>query len=106
MIERKEYLEQLEFWRNKDIIKVITGIRRCGKSTLLKLYQDKLMSQGIQEEQIITINFEDMDFEDLLDCKKLYQYIKEKIIPNTDMYIFLDEVQKSINMRMLSIVCL
>lgn len=94
MIERKEYLEQLDFWKNKNIIKVITGIRRSGKSTLLRMYQERLMAQNIRLEQIISINFEDMDFEELLDYRNLYQYIKERIIPNTDMYIFLDEIQK------------
>ena len=94
MIERKEYLEQLEFWKNKDIIKVITGIRRCGKSTLLKLYQERLISQEIMSDQIISINFEDMDFENLLDYRELYKYIKDRMIPDKDMYIFLDEIQK------------
>lgn len=94
MIERKEYLDQLESWKDKQIIKVITGIRRCGKSTVLKLFQQKLIASGVKEEQIISINFEDMEFEELLDYKKLYQYIKERIIQDKQMYIFLDEVQK------------
>ena len=80
MIERKEYLRQLESWKDKHIIKVITGIRRCGKSTLLKQFQSKLIENGISKEQIISINFEDMQFEDLLDYKNLYQFIKSKII--------------------------
>lgn len=94
MIERKEYLRQLESWKDKHIIKVITGIRRCGKSTLLKQFQSKLIENGISKEQIISINFEDMQFDDLLDYKKLYQFIKRKIIEDKKMYIFLDEVQK------------
>ena len=94
MIERKEYLRQLESWKDKHIIKVITGIRRCGKSTLLKQFQSKLIENGISKEQIISINFEDMQFEDLLDYKNLYQFIKSKIIEDKKMYIFLDEVQK------------
>ena len=94
MIERKEYLRQLESWKDKHIIKVITGIRRCGKSTLLKQFQSKLIEDGISKEQIISINFEDMQFEDLLDYKNLYQFIKSKIIEDKKMYIFLDEVQK------------
>ena len=94
MIERKEYLSQLESWKDKHIIKVVTGIRRCGKSTLLKQFQNKLIENGVSKEQIISINFEDMQYEDLLDYKKLYQFIKSKIIEGKKMYIFLDEVQK------------
>lgn len=88
MIERKEYLRQLESWKDKHIIKVITGIRRCGKSTLLKQFQSKLIENGISKEQIVSINFEDMQFEDLLDYKNLYQFIKSKIIEDKKMYIF------------------
>lgn len=94
MIERKEYLDQLELWKDKQIIKVITGIRRCGKSTLLEQFQRKLRNSGIAEEQIISINFEDMQFEKLLDYQNLYYYIQDRIMEDTKMYIFLDEVQK------------
>ena len=79
MIIRKEYLEQLRQWQNEKIIKVITGIRRCGKSTLLKEFQELLIEQGISEEQIISINFEDLAYEELQDYKKLYKYIEERI---------------------------
>lgn len=92
MIERKEYLNQLESWKDKQIIKVITGIRRCGKSTLLRQFQDRLIKNGVSQTQIISINFEDMQFEDLLDYKNLYKYIQDQIIENVKMYIFLDEV--------------
>lgn len=94
MIERKEYLNQLESWKDKQIIKVITGIRRCGKSTLLRQFQDRLIKNGVSQTQIISINFEDMQFEDLLDYKNLYKYIQDKIIKDVKMYIFLDEIQK------------
>ena len=59
------------------LIKVVTGIRRCGKSTLLEIYQNWLLDQGIDERQIISINFEDIDFEELTDYRKLYEYLKE-----------------------------
>lgn len=94
MIERTAYLQRLFAWKNKDIIKVITGIRRCGKSTLLNQYQNQLLKDGVQPDQIIAINFEDMEYESLLDYKKLYSYLKEHILPNKEMYIFLDEIQK------------
>ena len=76
MVIRKEYLSRLLAWKNEQVIKVVTGIRRCGKSTLLKQFQDRLVEDGVSQEQIISINFEDLDYEDLLDYKALYAYIK------------------------------
>lgn len=93
MIERKEYLKQLLSWKDQSIIKVLTGIRRCGKSTILKLYQEYLLNNGIDPSQIISINFEELEYEDLQDYKKLYQYIKDRLAENKMMYIFLDEIQ-------------
>ncbi len=93
MIERKEYLSELISLREKQIIKVVTGVRRCGKSTLFKLYQDYLLSTGVLPEQIISINLEDLDFEELLDYKKLYAYIKDRLCKDKYTYIFLDEIQ-------------
>ncbi|WP_455719788.1 ATP-binding protein [Agathobacter sp.] len=93
MVERKEYLDQLWAWKDEQLIKVVTGIRRCGKSTLLKQFQNRLQNTGIGEEQIISINFEDLDNEPLLDYKELYRYIKERLCENKMNYIFLDEIQ-------------
>lgn len=93
MIERKEYLQQLNDWKEKGIIKVITGIRRSGKTTLLRLFIQKLLDSGVEDFQIIYTNFEDMEYEELLDYKKLYAYIKSKSVENKTMYLFLDEVQ-------------
>ncbi len=93
MIERKEYLKQLLSWKDQSIIKVLTGIRRCGKSTILKLYQEYLLNNGIDPSQIISINFEELEYEDLQDYKKLYQYIKDRLVENKMTYIFLDEIQ-------------
>lgn len=94
MVIRKNYLNKLISWKDHDIIKVITGIRRCGKSTLLMQFQDYLKDQGVMDEQIISINLEDLKFEDLLDYRSLYEYIESKILPGKRMYIFLDEIQK------------
>lgn len=94
MVIRKEYLSRLLAWKNEQVIKVVTGIRRCGKSTLLKQFQDLLLEEGVSQEQIISINFEDLDYEDLLDYKALYAYIKERLCPDKMTYIFLDEIQK------------
>ena len=78
---------------NSISLKVVTGIRRCGKSVLLEQYQDRLRAAGVEAEQIISINFEDLDYEDLLDYKALYQYIKERLCGGKMTYIFLDEIQ-------------
>ena len=72
MVIRKSYLNQLMVWKNEQVIKVVTGIRRCGKSTLLKQFQDHLLQEGVSQEQIMSINFEDLGYEDLLDYKCMY----------------------------------
>lgn len=94
MIERKEYMQRLLSWKDEQVIKVVTGIRRCGKSTLLKQYQTYLLEHGVAEEQIISVNFEELEYEHLLDYRVLYQYIRERLNPDQITYIFLDEVQK------------
>ena len=93
MIERKEYLEKLKKWKDKDLIKVITGIRRCGKSTLFELYIDYLKSIGIEDNNIISVNIENTDNE-FDTYKELYKYVKEQIKDKKQYYVFLDEVQK------------
>ena len=92
-IKRDNYLSILKNFKDQQIIKVITGIRRCGKSTLLEIFQDYLKENGVEEKQIISINFENADYEELLDRKKLYEYIKERLVKNKKTYVFLDEVQ-------------
>ena len=76
MVERKEYLEHLIQWKDEQVIKVVTGIRRCGKSTLLLQYQEWLKASGVSDEQIVTINFEELEYEELQDYKKLYAYLQ------------------------------
>ncbi|MDE7211669.1 MAG: ATP-binding protein [Lachnospiraceae bacterium] len=94
MVHRKEYLEKLLSWKDEQVIKVVTGIRRCGKSTLLLQYQQYLLQNGVLPEQIVLINFEELEYEHLLNYKALYQYIKERLCPDKTNYIFLDEIQK------------
>ena len=94
MVIRNEYLQQLLTWKDEQVIKVVTGIRRCGKSTLLKQYQDHLRGTEVTDEQIISINFEELEYEHLLDYKTLYQYIKDRLCTDKTTYIFLDEIQK------------
>ncbi|WDF26162.1 ATP-binding protein [Fusobacterium polymorphum] len=92
-IDREEYLDFLIKSKDKKIIKVVSGVRRCGKSTLFEIYKDYLLKNDVEQNQIISINFEDMDYEELTDYKKLYEYIKSKIIEDKKNYIFLDEIQ-------------
>ena len=92
-IDRKEYLDFLVKSKDRQIIKVVSGVRRCGKSTLFEIYKDFLLENGVAKNQIISINFEDMDYKELTDYKKLYKYIKSKMIEDKRNYIFLDEIQ-------------
>ena len=93
-INRETYLSILKNFKDQQIIKVITGIRRCGKSTLLEMFQDYLKENGVDEKQIVSINFEDADYEEMQDRKKLYEFLKSKLVKGKKTYIFLDEIQK------------
>ena len=92
-LERKEYLDKLIGFRDKQLIKVVTGVRRCGKSTLLEIYQDYLRANGVKEEQIIAVNLEDFDFFALREPAALHRYIKERLVPGKMTYVFVDEIQ-------------
>lgn len=92
MIERTEYLEELKRWKGKDLIKVVTGIRRCGKSTLFELFINYLKENNINEDQIMHINLEDANY-DFKGYKELYDYINNRLDTKKQYYIFLDEVQ-------------
>jgi predicted AAA+ superfamily ATPase len=93
LIERKGYLDQLVMWREMEMIKVITGVRRCGKSTLFELYIELLKNDGVTDEQIIFVNLEDEDFSELLDYKKLHEYVKKRMLSDKWVYVFIDEIQ-------------
>lgn len=93
LIQRPKYLNFLTEWRERQIIKVISGIRRCGKSTLFDLFQQKLFEDGVEKAQIISVNFEEAENESLCDCHTLYEYVKSKMLPDKMNYIFLDEIQ-------------
>ena len=94
MVKRKEYLHRLIQWKDEQLIKVVTGIRRCGKSTMLMQYQEWLKDNNISDKQIISINFEDLEYEELQDYQKLYDYLKHRLCKGKMTYIFLDEIQK------------
>lgn len=92
-IERHNYLQKLIAFKDKKLIKVITGIRRCGKSTIMEIYRDWLIAHGVTQEQIIYLNFEDYDYFELRDPRKLYSYVKPLIQQDKMTYIFFDEIQ-------------
>ena len=93
MINREEYLNQLINFNDKQLIKVVTGIRRCGKSTLFELYKEYLINNGIKESQIISLNFESSEFYDIKDFKALYHEVESRLTSDGMNYVFLDEVQ-------------
>lgn len=94
MIPRDEYLDNLISFKDKRLIKVVTGIRRCGKSTLFELYQEHLLQKGVQKKQIISVNLEEGDYADVEDNRALYDLVNSQLIPGQMNYIFLDEVQR------------
>lgn len=94
MIDRPNYLKDLINFKDKDLIKIVTGIRRCGKSTLFDLYIDYLVKNGVNKNQIIRINLEDYEFIDIKNHKDLYDYVNSRLNKDSMNYVFLDEVQK------------
>ena len=93
LIQREQYLEFLRRHKDQDVIKVVSGVRRCGKSTLFELFKQELLASGVKANQIISINFEDLEYEPLQEHHALHEYIVERLISDTPMYVFLDEVQ-------------
>jgi predicted AAA+ superfamily ATPase len=93
-IERREYLNWLITWRERQIIKVVSGVRRCGKSTLFELYRGHLLESGVDARQIHMLNFEDVTFEELTHYRKMYDYVTSKLLAGRMNYIFLDEIQR------------
>jgi predicted AAA+ superfamily ATPase len=93
MVQRQQYMDKLIKMKNEKIIRVITGIRRCGKSTLFLLFQEYLKQHGVKDDQIISINFEDLQYEQLLDYRKLNDYVMERLADKKKTYVFLDEIQ-------------
>lgn len=92
-IERTAYLNKLIAFKDKNLIKVITGIRRCGKSTIMEIYRDWLLAHGVTDNQIVYLNFEDYDYYELRNPKNLYEYIKPLILKYRMTYLFFDEIQ-------------
>lgn len=93
MILRPSYMEELRRFQAKNIIKVITGVRRAGKSTLLEFFAEELIEEGVKPEQVQFMNFDSLDFSEYTDYKKLYEHIKSRLVKRKMNYIFLDEIQ-------------
>lgn len=93
LIERKQYMQQLRSLKDQNVIKVISGVRRCGKSTLLLMFAEELIQSGVDRKQIQFYNFEDLDTLAIGDIYQIHTYIKERLVDNKPNYIFLDEIQ-------------
>lgn len=93
MIDRPNYINELIKFKDKDLIKIITGIRRCGKSTLMNLFKEYLLQSGIDSSQIISINLEDLKYNFIQNYMDLYNYITENLLEDKKNYIFIDEIQ-------------
>ena len=93
LIERKQYMQQLRNLKDQNVIKVISGVRRCGKSTLLMMFAETLIQSGIDRKQIQFYNFEDLDTLAIGDIYQIHTHIKERLVDDKPNYIFLDEIQ-------------
>lgn len=99
MINRPQYLEKLMSFKDADLIKIVTGVRRCGKSTLFDLYKDELLKLGVKAEQIQIIKLEEVENEHLLDYKKLHKFVMDNLVSNKKNYVFLDEIQNVVDFQ-------
>ncbi|ANU65271.2 ATPase [Burkholderiales bacterium YL45] len=99
VLEREPYLAELDKWKDLPFIKIVTGVRRCGKSTLLKIFAQRLLKSGVRPEQIIEINLEDLANQRLTDYQELHRYILERASNSGEYYIFLDEIQQVENFQ-------
>ena len=93
MLIREDYLSKIRGFYNSDLVKILVGIRRCGKSVILEQIVNEIKNTGVKDDHIININFEFIEYEDLKDYKKLNSFIKEKIKDKKMYYVFLDEIQ-------------
>ena len=94
MIYREEYMKRLRAFKDSKIIKVVTGLRRSGKSTLLQMFRDELADGGVRPEQIQYINFELMKYDEVRTYRQLYDLVKEKALTDRKNYLFFDEIQQ------------
>ena len=92
-INRTHFINWINLWRDRDVIKVVTGIRRCGKTTLLEIYREVLLANGIPTENIVSINFEDPATPAFSTFRDAYQHVRALMRGEGKHYVFLDEVQ-------------
>lgn len=93
LIDRKQYLDWLISWKDSHVIKVVSGVRRSGKSKLFEIYRGHLRDHGTTDAQVISLNFEDLEFESLTSYRALYDYVSARLVPDKMNYVFLDEIQ-------------
>ncbi|MDD2504591.1 MAG: AAA family ATPase, partial [Clostridia bacterium] len=94
MIFRPKYVEKVMVYTDTPFVKVLSGVRRCGKSTILKMVADKLREHGISDERILVYNFDSLEHEDIKTAKLLYNEIKGKLSKGAKTYLFFDEIQE------------
>ena len=92
-INRPEYMKRLVEYKDKDVVKIVTGIRRCGKSTLLDLFEDFLIADNVPEDNIIHMNMESLQYRDLINYVDLYEHVSKRIVKNAKNYLIFDEIQ-------------
>ena len=94
LIDRPTYVEHLLKWRDRDVVKIVTGVRRCGKSTVLRLFRERLLRSGVPGDRIVAFDFEDPDTPDFASWRDVWAQIKPRLKPGKRIYVFLDEVQR------------
>lgn len=94
MIKRPEYVDRIIKYKDTPFVKILTGIRRCGKSTIMKMLMEEIRSKGIEENRIIHINFDSLEYEEIKTAKQLYEYVKERLYSGGRTYLFFDEIRK------------
>ena len=104
VIDRPQYIQELMSFKDTDLIKIVTGVRRSGKSTVFDLYVQELLKQGVSKEQIQIIKLEEVENEHLLDYHKLHKQVMDHIVAGKKNYVFLDEIQKVTDFKRLSVV--
>ena len=100
MVIRTQYLERLRPFYDSELVKVITGIRRCGKSTILRQVIAEIKENGIEDSHIVYINFEDYKYHKLTDADAFYEYVDQKIVDESKYYLFFDEIQNVNNFEL------
>ena len=94
MIKRPSYVDKIMAYADTPFVKILTGIRRCGKSTILKMLIDEMKKHGVHDEQILHYNFDSLEYEDIKTAKALFAYLKQRLFSNGKTYLFLDEIQE------------